>query len=162
MASYEEVMKEWYRDSRLQEISHARAAAAAQSWRRNLGLASAIASLFVGGSIFATLEATPGTNAKLTAMVLSFISGGLAVVLAFLKDSDAFQQHKEAEKLFDALRREVEELLATKFASDDLWKVFGNDFRERLKQAKKDAPTCAQKFVNAADRRIRKRPALLQ
>lgn len=112
-ASTEELLEDWYRRLRYAQYAHYEAAKAFDCMNYWLGIPVVVLSTFVGTSVFASLGKLVDATVQISIGLISVLAATLASLQTFLRFSERAEKHRVAASKYGALRREIEELLAT-------------------------------------------------
>ena len=148
-----ETLLKWQKGLRISHMAHHRAAARCSAMGRLLGISVVVLSTAVGTSIFATLERSPSTRAKMLAGLLSVTAAILAALQTFLGFARREAGHHEVAVRYGALRREIEAVLALPPAELELQQTLA-DLRGRWDGIDVSAPAVPPRIWQGAVRTI--------
>jgi hypothetical protein len=105
------VANEWYERCSTVAVGHYKTAESYARRHAQLSGFSAILSAIVGTSVFATLQLQPEPWIKIAVGFLSIVAAVLATLSATLNFQDKAERHRTAASKYNAVGRELEELL---------------------------------------------------
>jgi hypothetical protein len=146
-------IEQWHHGLRIFHRAHSRAAVLYERRSIVLGLPTIALTAITGTTVFSTMNSTTGTWVKVVTGVMSLSASVLAALQTFLRYPELAERHRAASQSYGALRREVEEILATRqegspFAVPaDLLK----SLRERWNAVDNIAPNIPQRLYDAVE-----------
>jgi hypothetical protein len=148
-------LEQWQHGIRLEQMSHARAAARYESLHKSLGLTVTIISVIVGTSTFSALSS--GKNQLVLVMVgaISVVAAVLSGMQTFLNFGQLAADHQSAANDYGKIRRHIDEILSDNQTPVDLHASI-KAIREEWDQLEDKVPTVPQKLHDAAQRIIEK------
>ncbi|MGJ3247656.1 MAG: SLATT domain-containing protein [Elainellaceae cyanobacterium] len=143
MSTTEELLRDWYRRLRFAQFVHYEAAKMFERLNYWLGIPIVVLSTFVGTSVFANIGKLIDTRVQISIGLISVSAATLASLQTFLKFSERAERHRIAASKYGALRREVEEILAT---ADDLTQETITPLRQKIDRLAEEAPHVPDKI----------------
>lgn len=142
-------LHQWLNGIRIEQISHARAAARYDSLHKVLGVTVTVLSVIIGTSVFSVLSSNK--NPWVLQMVggVSVLAAVLSGIQTFLNYSQRATDHQTAANKFGKLRRRVDELLQVSTTQADLEAI-----RKDWDELEDKSPTVQQSFQDAARRLV--------
>lgn len=141
--STEELLNDWYRRLRESQFSHYESAKEFDLMNYWLGIPSVILSTIVGTSVFATLNESVETSAKLLVGVVSMLAATLTGLQTFLRFSERAEKHRAVAARYGALRREIEELLSLE---KNITRELVAPLREAIDRLAEEAPNVSTRI----------------
>jgi hypothetical protein len=142
-----------------------RAALAADRWHYLVGLPAVVLGAVVSTSIFATIESSPSTAARIVAGLLGLAATGLASAQTFFNFSGRAKEHRAAGAQYGDVRRRCEQtLFEYRTIADPAEKiVFARqqypELLDRLADLAATSPDVANKYWDRAQEDNRRRDA---
>lgn len=109
----EAVLRDWFRRARESQHTHYEAARYFDSANKYLSIPVVVLSAVLGTSAFATLESQVGNEWKISFGLVAMLVAGIAAIQSNLKLADRSVKHRQIGASYGAIRREIEETLAT-------------------------------------------------
>lgn len=151
-------LQEWHQGIRISHSAHFQAAEVYEKRNLLLGIPVVVLSAITGTAVF-----TAGGDTVLLARVAVGLCSVAAAVLAglqtFLRYSELALKHKAAAIKYGALRRELEEALATYSAEAPFRADFMSDIRRRWDSLDDESPVVTKKIYDPVAREFRKKLA---
>jgi hypothetical protein len=141
------LLYKWERRVMLAIFSHARSADRCAAWDIRLGSSSVVLTAIVGTSVFATLQADPGTATRVGVGVLTVAAVATSAVHVFAGLVDRKVVYERASRRYAAIRRRIEITrvqLSTTGESPAVW--------EEVEAIKEEMDSAAASSPNAAGR----------
>ena len=149
-----ELLKKWHGAIRVCHKAHIRSAAFMNRRNRLLGILVVVLTAIVGTSVFATLDSSPRTEAKILVGILSVTAAVLGGLQTFLNYGEKEVAHKEAAQKYGSLRREIEEFLAQSLTITSPPADFVTQIRTRWDQIDSDTPSLSQRLYDRVAKSI--------
>ncbi len=143
-----ELLSTWRQAIRVCHKAHVRSAAILQRRNRAFGIPVVILSTVAGTTAFATLESAPALWIKIFVGLLSVLAAVLAGLQTFLGYSELAERHKAASQKYGALRREIEEMIATHEEGADFPRDFIKSVRTRWDGIDEESPSLSQELYD--------------
>ena len=116
MRSHKDVLEEWYRRVAVTQAAHYFSAGYFGARKYWLGIPTVILSTLVGTTVFATLQKQPELWMQIVVGLASVTAALLASLQTFLGYSERAEKHRIAGAKYEALGRELEQLIADEIA----------------------------------------------
>jgi len=129
------VALEW--SKRVAAVAHGHYLAASRYSRLHfwLGMPTVLLATIVGTSVFAMLQQRPEVWWQITIGLMSIVAAVLSALQSFLNYSDKTEKHRTAGARYNAIGRELEQLLA----QDDDWALL-DSIRQKIDQLSQESP----------------------
>jgi hypothetical protein len=129
------VALEW--SNRVAAVAHGHYLAASRYSRLHfwLGLPTVLLATIVGTSVFAMLQKQPEVWWQITVGLMSITAAVLSALQSFLNYSDKTEKHRTAGARYNAIGRELEQLLA----QEDKWSSL-DSIRNKIDQLSQQSP----------------------
>ena len=151
-----QTLQQWHQGIRISHAAHFMAADAYE--RRNLWLGVPVVVLSaITGTVVFTTSAQPELLEKIVVGLFSVAAAVLASLQTFLRYSELAQKHKAAAIKYGALRRELEEALATYSAEHPFGAGFMASIRERWDALDDESPVVVKRIYDPVEAEYRKR-----
>lgn len=147
----------WQRRTMLAVFSHARSANRCAAWDIRLGSASVILTAIVGTSVFATLQADPGTTTRIAVGVLTVAAAASSAVHVFAGLPDRKSAYERASRRHADIRRRIEIVrgrLATSGESTSIWNEV-EEIKEEMDAAAASSPNAAGRIWEQVKRQMK-------
>ena len=134
------LVTQWLNGLALLHRGHFTAAKACEQKNIYLGVPVIVLSTIVGSAVFASIQSTSTTSAKIVVGALSITAAIFSGLQTFLKFSERAERHKITATKYGILRRELEQSIA--LASDQIpEKAFLDSLRTRWDSLDEESPT---------------------
>lgn len=105
----EGLLEDWHRRFYILQNCHYEVARVHRRRNYYLGVPVALLTVFVGGSIFAALQAEVSASAQMLVGLLSFSAAGLSAIQTFLGYAERAEKNRVAAAHYGSLRRWIEQ-----------------------------------------------------
>ena len=144
----------WMDNSKRAQIAHYESANNFSRLHYWLGVPAVILSTAVGTSVFATLQKTVRPSIQIFIGMISVLAGILTGLQTFLNFSERASKHHSAASEYEAVKRQIAEILAIQSVhSEDILQQI-SQIRERMDGAGKNAPSIPSKIWNIACKKV--------
>lgn len=150
----ETLLKDWLRRTREAQGVHYETAK--QLSKRNLwfGIPVVVLSSLVGTSVFASLAKNPGVAITILVGLLSVTVVVFSSLQTFLNFSERAEKHRSVGAKYGSIRRELEEIIATKILEGDECKTTLEGLRRRIDALAAEAPPTSAQLFNEVVRHL--------
>jgi hypothetical protein len=142
----EDVLRTWLRRARESQRSHYRSANFYQNLEWALGVPAIALSAVVGTATFVSLQHEATFAWKIAAGLLSILAGGLMAIHTAMRFSDRVERHKVAGARYAAVRRQIEEILATPIQNRGEVRKAMSEVRQRMDKFAEDSPALPPRY----------------
>lgn len=112
--STEDLLRDWYKRIRFVQFCHYEAAKVYDRMNYRLGVPVIILSTLAGSSMFSNIgNISIDTSMQIAIGLSSLVAASLASLQTFFRFSEKAEKHRISASKYGALRREVEEIMAT-------------------------------------------------
>ena len=153
----EALLLNWHHAIRICHKAHIKAAAYMQKKGRAFGIPVVFLSTAAGTSVFATLESSPSLGVKVAIGLVSLLAAVLAALQTYLGYSELAAQHRSAAQRYGALRRDIEQTLATGGASAAVPPAYLEDVRSRWDSIDEGSPNLSQRLYGRIEKDVKSR-----
>jgi len=129
------VAVEWSKRLTVVANGHYRAALRYSKFKSWLGVPTILLATIVGTSVFANLQEKPEIGWQITIGIMSITAAVLSALQSFLNYGEKAEKHRTAGARYNAVGRELEQLLA----QNDDWSSLAS-IRERIDKLANDSP----------------------
>ena len=126
---------------------HYRAALRYSKWHFWLGIPTVFLTTIVGTSVFASLQTKPDLIWQIVIGLMSIAAAILSALQSFLNINEKAEKHRSAGARYNAIGRELEQLLA----QDNSWEPL-TEIRKRIDKLAEESPHIPESVYDALDR----------
>ena len=134
------LLDDWRRRIRRAQHGHYEAAKSLRRWNLGISIPLVLFTVFVGASIFATLEKDVDPRFRVFVAVISVGAGMLAGLQTLLRMEERAERHRQAGSRYGALHREIGALTLFSDRQETELQAFVDRINERLNSLSSDAP----------------------
>jgi len=153
-----QTLQQWHQGIRISHSAHFKAAEVYEQRNLWLGVPVVVLSAVTGTAVFTSSGDTVVAE-RVVVGLFSVTAAVLASLQTFLRYSELAQKHKAAAIKYGALRRELEEALATYSEEHPFAPKFMTSIRERWDALDDESPVVAKKIYDPVAMEYRKKAA---
>ena len=153
-----QTLQQWHQGIRISHSAHFKAAEVYEQRNLWLGVPVVVLSAVTGTAVF-TSSGDTAVAERVVVGLFSVAAAVLASLQTFLRYAELAQKHKAAAIKYGALRRELEEALATYSAEQPFPADFMHDIRQRWDALDEESPVVAKKIYDPVAAEYRKKVA---
>ncbi len=133
-------LQQWHQGLRISHTAHFKAAERYERRNLLLGIPVVVLSAVAGTAVFASLDSSPGQWETIAVGLVSVTAAVLASLQTFLRYPELAEKHKAAAVKYGAVRREVEQALASSTMEQPYPTAFLDAIRARWDALDEEAP----------------------
>jgi hypothetical protein len=150
----QQLLAAWYRRAREAQAVHYESAKLLQKRNLYFGVPVVALSTLVGTSVFASLGKAQDTSITVVVGMLSVLAAILSGLQTFLRFSERAEHHRSVAAKYGSLRRELEQIIASKRdEQSDMTKTI-DALRLKMDQLAAEAPATSGRLFSAVVREL--------